>query len=720
MQSRLRNKSAKILVIETHNTRRMMMTEYFRKEGWSGVGSAGSLKDAVAILESDPVPPDWIIAPLADASPVNGLQLLSLIVVQEKLRATRLSLVVEPGQEFVLPAAYAMGLLSHHQKYAETNLQVNSFLEVSVVGKSLEWDETQMSAAYLRRILQEMNRPEDLIALERRLLSLFPDRPECLIQLAEAYIFGGKKQDALVVLSRLKNLSPELEATVTALMENAAHFANQNSCALPAVAERLGINSAVIVDPDDAAAKLTETVLGDMGVASVTRFNDGQSAWEWLSQHSEPDLLIQEWRIPKVSGDLLVQRVRQHGFRSCSVIVFSSLVKSTDRMLLREMGVSDVIEKPQTSKKLVPMLATLLQQDRKPEDEKTLERKVRQALSGKDFSTARQLFEQLLTKPNTSEGLKKSLEAEFLLHGGQLKKAHQLAVEAVHFLGEDVFLLNLLGKIYHSMGQPKIAGQFFSRANDLSPQNIERLCRLAEVHVDAGDQLAARDVVDKARQLDSGNNQVLETDAKVSLAAGDIQRVKSIMNMNKAGDNSRLVAFMNNRAVSLVAAKQLTEASDLYRTALNALPEKMSHLAPIIRYNLALASIKSGNLEAAISHLTAAGRGKQNKSNSKVKSLLERASKARQKGETLILNTGGGPGHSAGPGSESESEAGEVLEVIEGLPMRPGCRSGDFCCHLVYQPAQAQALDVRVSAMLANAPRFKDRLSSIGYDRAAG
>ena len=473
MPSRLSSKAAKIMIVEALSARRMMMMEYFRKAGWTGVTSSANNKDALAIIEADPVPPDWIIVPLNDASTVNGAQILALAVNQEKLKNTRVSLILDSESEFVLPGAFAMGLLSFHIKSPATDVQMNSILEVALIGETVGWNEVYISAAFLRRTLINNSQFSDLVALERRIFSMYPDQSDLLLKLAEAFIFAGKSQEALALLTRAKGMSASLDGKVAELMTKANMSFGGSSCSVQSIGERLDLKTAVLVDPDEASSKQVSETLKTLGISSIHCFADGASAWAWLSANSEPDLIIQEWRIPKVSGDQLIQRVRQHGFRNCTVIVYSSLVKSSDRMLLREMGVSDVIEKPQSAVRFGPMLTTLLIQDRKPEDEKVLERKVRQAFEAKNHQESKLHFDALCAKPSTSDGLKKSLGAEFAFKEGRIQVAKKMAVESMQILGEDVFSLNLLGKIHHKLGQHHQAAKYFARASELSPKNIE-------------------------------------------------------------------------------------------------------------------------------------------------------------------------------------------------------------------------------------------------------
>src|SRR5690606_28842822 len=121
-------------------------------------------------------------------------------------------------------------------------------------------------------------------------------------------------------------------------------------------------------DSDATVRHLLHETLLTMGAGKIISFQDGQEAWEWLDSNDEPSLIIQEWRLPKISGNVLVQRARNKGLSRVPIVIYSSLVKATDALLLREMGVTEVIEKPLSKKLLTATLNSCLEREHYPSD----------------------------------------------------------------------------------------------------------------------------------------------------------------------------------------------------------------------------------------------------------------------------------------------------------------------------------------------------------------
>lgn len=101
-----------------------------------------------------------------------------------------------------------------------------------------------------------------------------------------------------------------------------------------------------------------------------------------------PDLIVMEWRLPKVTGPMLLQRMRAHGMHLPSIIVNSSLVKRKDETLLKEMGVATVLEKPTKRGDYLNALAWVVGQARKPTEGKFLETTIRGLLQTGKFEDA--------------------------------------------------------------------------------------------------------------------------------------------------------------------------------------------------------------------------------------------------------------------------------------------------------------------------------------------
>src|SRR5690606_3634718 len=146
--------------------------------------------------------------------------------------------------------------------------------------------------------------------------------------------------------------------------------------------------------------------------------------------------------------------------------------------------------------------------------------------------------------------LKKALGAEIAYHQNDFEEASRLGIEALQTGGEDLYVLNVLGRTYMRLRYFDQAMAFFDRARRLSPNNIERLCELAEVQAETGNHQAADQHLNAAAGIDGTNVKVDTVKAKVSIARGDAASAKTLM--SKMDSIAEIVAFMNNRAISLV------------------------------------------------------------------------------------------------------------------------------------------------------------------------
>ena len=66
-------------------------------------------------------------------------------------------------------------------------------------------------------------------------------------------------------------------------------------------------------------------------------------------------------------------------------------------------------------------------------------------------------------------------------------------------------------------------------AQNESPYNLERVCKLAEVHSEMGHEKEAQENLDLAEKIDSTAPLTQETTARVALNSGDTSKVKSVL-----------------------------------------------------------------------------------------------------------------------------------------------------------------------------------------------
>lgn len=677
MSHPISDRTASVLIVDPNQIRRSSLANGIKREGFAQVHSTPSTKDAMSFLEAESVPPDWIVTGLGQGEPMSAFHLLTLLIDQKQLRGCRLSLILGPGELFCLPRAFAMGLWSWHVRFPDLSSQLAALMDIVTVGEESGWDDCLVAAHYLREHLKDDGRLSDLERLEQRLLTFYPNTPDLVVRFAEALFLRGKGALAQTALDNIKDATQEIEARIASLSARIAASSERTSADEPiALAKSLRFQRCMIVDPDEAARNQVAEALRMLGAQEIYECADGDEAWLKLkSKAKAPDLMIQEWRLPRLGGDMLVQRLRLTGRAALPVVVFSSLVKNKDRLLLREMGVTDVIEKPMAASKLANAIASVMRNERRPETPAALERQVRVALACRDQASARRLLASCPQDDKDIDLIRVPLEAELALQAGDLKLALDLATKARYLSGEDVFALNLLGKIHLKLGQAKEAVRYFDAAERLSPKNISRLLFLAEAHValDQGDK--AGQAIDKAKALDSGNVRVLEAEAKVALAAGD--EAKAAKAMARIGSTPGIVAFINNRAVALVSQQRTRESVDLYRRALTSLPATSKKTRAILHYNLALGFLRIGDIEAAHHVFGEGSRGADESVAKKFASLAARTAKSLETGEPLHLQS---------EGQRIEEKDGELSATEAGMnAVTSAAQAGTMCLYMIFE-----------------------------------
>ncbi len=696
-------KTVRTLIVEPSDVKRTMLAVGMRELGFRNVKATRSIAEALALIESDEEMPEWILSPLLGDEPVNALNMLTLCIKEPALHACRVSLFLAPDERDCLVNAFELGLFSCHDRSSDVGSQLLRVEELSQICERYAGDDCLIAAHYLRAHLAKSEMFRDLLRLDTAMLALFPKSERCLLQLAEALFLNDRPQVALMALARAPELQPEAAETARRLIDQITTASGFTSTGEVQFAARHGLRCCVVVDPDGATVKLLGEALRALGVPRIETFGDGEAAWEFLRTAPEPDLIIQEWRLPKLSGSLLIQRLRSKGRAMVPIIVYSSVVKGNiDHILLRELGVTDVLEKPKPLKQLIPILCTIVKEHLTPHKPQSAVLRIRRLLMTRDFAAAQNLFEELNRGPGTlPEALRLHMLAELAFHQGRYVEAGYLAAEALQTGGEDLLVLNLLGKTYTKLRQFEQAQAFFSRATAICPQNIERLCQLAQVQSELGLGAAAAGSLDRARSFDGQSETVAEAGAKIALVRGDTEGAKELLTQLESF--SGVIAFMNNRAVALALQGKWADGIAMYERTLAAMPEEMGGLKSMVSFNLGLGLVKSGDLAAAKAPLAAAVAYDCGPVTAKARSLLKRLERSLATGEPLKLNTGEGGRHDEGRDEEMATPEPRTLPVALDVEL------GTMRCHLVFH--SGRGVEARVAMLIAASPRFAMRPS---------
>ena len=720
MSQKFSDKSASTVIVDPSGSVRTLIGDVLKSQGFKTVQGVGTIADAMAQLETEAV--DWLVLPLNADQEINGLQIMQLVLEVPHLQHIRVSLLLEENEMWCLPKAFELGLLSWH---AKPFTKVSLGADIDKFMKRLEatnWNMTHASADYVREYLQTNKDTKSHLAFEKRMLDVFPGNAELLTQLAKAQHASGKTDLAKSALNQAKLLQPDLEESILALAKQLFGSDGLGKAEAGSGMNAIGIKSVVIVDSDDTIRQSVRESLTGLGVPEIVDFSDGATAWEWLEKNPEPSLLIMEWRIPKLTGPLLIQRVRHHGFHELPIIVLSSLIKPEDMPLIREIGIANVVAKPIEKSALMSALVWTVQQERMPTEQLTVERKIRSLLTAKKVSEAQEFIGRYLQMPNISEGKRKLVEAELAYATNNVALARDMSVQALKASGENISVLNILAKSFMQLGDFANALKCFERAQKLSPMNIERLCMIAEAQVEVGEGDKAKEAMDKAGHLDPDAAQVQEASVKIAVFKGDVEIAKALM--GELDNLSNVLSYMNNKAVASARCGKYEECIKLYEKTIDSVPDDRKDLRSIVRYNLGLAKVRGGDLEGSLKELDEAMKDPNSRVYKKAQSLHKRTKKALETGSDITIKDDEKFVSATSPKTASEGATNEasIADLHEAIVASVEPRKGDICCYMIFTSLENH--DPRVKTMLEKMPKFQrrkaiEREETLGVDRQA-
>lgn len=711
MSQKFANKTAKILVVDGSQSVRGQVVDVLRAKGFEKPESNNTAGEAILRLGGNSY--DWVIASLGANDPENALHILKLAIMVPQLRETRITIMLDEKEKFAIPLAFEMGLLAFHQKrFTKDEIagELGVFLSTF---ESQGWNPVLMAAHGLRTYLRSKEMYHSMINLEQGLMHTFPDQPQFLLNIAEAQFLAKQTENGMKTLYNIALKDP---SKIDAAKKIAAQYGQAESFKPDSKADsigHLGIKSALVVDPDSAIQKTLQDVLLEMGVANVSAASDGDEALTWLKSNPKPNLLIHEWRIPKISGPNFIQKIRSMGLHDVQVIVLSSLVKATDLPIIKEMGVGTILEKPLEKEIFVKKVLDLFVQDQLPTEPLAQERKIYQLLAMGKLSEAVPIRDALFANPQLPNSKRELLSAEFKYGEGQFEAARDFSIKALRAGADSLQTMNLLGKSMMQLKDFESATKFFERAQEMSPSNIERLCSLAEAQQEIGKAADSANSVDAALAVDPTSTKAKETGAKLAIANGDVAKAKKLIADLDSLHN--VVAYLNNRAISLSRSGKAKESIEVYQNAFQAIPPARKDVHLLIAYNLSLAHVRSGEIPTALKLLDEIIKSKDPRVLAKAESLKARLDAAAKDGKGVVLRDGTQGDQGSTKGGKTTKGGGKPTvdakvaaqnraasyDAIATMSIKPG----QICCFKIFsvqEPADKQAL-----TLIKTLPKFQ-------------
>ena len=141
------------------------------------------------------------------------------------------------------------------------------------------------------------------------------------------------------------------EALIKFMKENAIPLDNLDS----------GKKKVLVVDDDAEIVELFVDVLNRDGRFDVKTASTGYDAGV-MTQEFLPDLLILDYMLPDINGNVVCQTVRGNPkFEHMKIIIVSGVVKQEEINELLQAGADDFVKKPFNIEKLIERMAELMQ-----------------------------------------------------------------------------------------------------------------------------------------------------------------------------------------------------------------------------------------------------------------------------------------------------------------------------------------------------------------------
>ena len=665
------------MIIDPVGTMRPVLTSVLGDLGYRNVKGETSMKEALSSLQTGSF--SWIVTYLSIREDISGMHLLRLCINNEELKETRISMFFDEAEFDYIPLAFSFGLLSWHLSPPTPKSLKQEIKDILTNLKQNEGDDTIVAHTSLRHHMMEAKKYSDLITLDLTFTQYDPNNAQYQLNMAESQYLTGDTASAGATLYQTKLSHPELTTRCDQLADEylGRKLTDADQGGEPKIF--------LIIDHDESASKATETQLRKLKPSHIEIVEDGQAGIDYIKENQEDiDLIVTEWRIRKLPGPAFVQRVRSEISQTLPIIIHSSLIKKNDANLLKEVGVSTVIQKPIVEADFISTVLMELRQSANPSEVDTLSRKIFQLIKAGNIEQASTLAGRLFALKEVTEANCLPIQAEFLFHEKQYEEAKAKAMESIKISGPDVTNLNTLGKSCMALGEFESAMKCFDKAKAMSPDNLERLCMMANIEYDQEDKGKADELMEQASKIDKDAESVVRTKVDIMTKEGDTAGAKEILG---SMDNvSNMISFWNNQAIAYARNDRLDQAYKTYERALESLPKSEEDLKTLVSYNFGLAYVRAGEYKRAKALLEQAAEEPMHRIYNKANSLLDRVEEAIHEGTKVVINKNAEVKHSSA-----------LEDQLEFFNSSDGSEPGKYTLYGIYSfggtlPSEAKGL----------------------------
>ena len=316
------------------------------------------------------------------------------------------------------------------------------------------------------------------------------------------------------------------------------------------------------------------------------------------------NVVLVDSHFPELDGLAIIQKFQNHEVEDkrnfWGLLAISTNVSKEQQLLLEELGGISQIQKPFNH----ATFGSLIQKANSSQIQRSLARKLRDSILHQYKVTGD--VKAAMSETNQS---KSALGSEYYpLILKLLDEAS--AEETLKFLNtipngamSPIKVLSLKGDVYLKTGNLQKAREAYEKANELAPQNLDRLKSLVDVYLESKLPEKARETQKKLIDL-SPENPDLKFDFFNQLCEHGFEDIASQF-CQEVSAPLEVVKFYNNMGVVHIKSGEIDTSFEEYKRALALYPNNPKNY--LIHFNIALAHLKNkgshNRLESATEHL---------------------------------------------------------------------------------------------------------------------
>ncbi len=617
----IENKTASIAVVHPTQVIRQLIKSSLKALGFEKCDLFADYASCLGHLEVEKV--DLILGTLSISESINGLQVLDVILDNYKLRNTYAVFFLDAQEaEFALPA-YERGLLDSITAWGSSKEEMEKALKSMLERwENLEYNDLSISSLGIISKLRIF--PDRLEQYYRKILEVRQADARILMDLAILLHENQGDPEAAIFAKKAVLLEPSLED----------EWGMTDSLSSLDQVNVLGISRVGILDPDSTVVDMLKKSFEELGASEIYAFSLASEALECFSSEHF-DLILTEWNLSEMAGGTFLQRLTKGQSSISPILVMSNELNEEDLVVLDELFVYGILKKPLSKEALIAKVSWSLQEAKITKDPKLLVKNLRNLINNGRIPEAAKELSHLKSLGELDAGSLLELSAQISYAEKDFEQCKQFCLQALTEGEATIFILSLLAKALMKLREFDAAIRCLDVANTMAPGNIQRLCMLAEGHMESGDINKATGAIDTAATIDPDSEEVKSARLKQEMLAGNPENAKKMMSGFHAPQN--IISFMNNRAIALSVSGKHEESIAIYDQTSAAISPDCLDLQAIVFYNKGLALAKASDLAGCIAALEQAEKGAESNLLIRIKSLKERALMALEKNLRLKL-----------------------------------------------------------------------------------